>query len=78
MKSVQFSCSVVSWLFVTPWTAALQASLSITNQAPIFNLLSALFCHELYGNLNEVTIFGCLKTWFKFNFWLHVKLRSHP
>ena len=35
--NVQFSCSVMSdslwphvWLFVTPWTAALQASLSIT------------------------------------------------
>ena len=31
-QSVQFSCLVVSdWLFVTPWTAAHQASLSITN-----------------------------------------------
>ena len=34
-SSVQFSCSVVVWLFVTPWTAARQASLSITNfQSP--------------------------------------------
>lgn len=30
-------------------------------QTPIFNLLSALFCHELYYNLNEIIIFGCLK-----------------
>ena len=30
LSSVQFSCSLV-WLFATPWTAARQASLSITN-----------------------------------------------
>ena len=30
-NSVQFSCSVVSQLFVTPWTVARQASLSTTN-----------------------------------------------
>ena len=30
-SSVQFSHSVMSWLFATPWTAARQASLSITN-----------------------------------------------
>ena len=29
--SVQFSHSVVFWLFATPWIAACQASLSITN-----------------------------------------------
>ena len=29
--SVQFSSSVVFWLFATPWTVAHQASLSITN-----------------------------------------------
>ena len=32
---VQFSCSIMFWLFATPWTAAHQASLSITNsQSP--------------------------------------------
>lgn len=30
-------------------------------QPPIFNLLSDLFCHELYCNLHEVTIFRHLK-----------------
>ena len=37
--SVQFSCSVVSD-FVTPWTAACQASLSITNFWSLFKLMS--------------------------------------
>ena len=39
ISTVQFSCSVV-WLFVTPWTAALQASLSITN---LQSLLKPMF-----------------------------------
>lgn len=30
-------------------------------QTPIFNLLSDLFCHELYYSLHGVTIFGHLK-----------------
>ena len=30
-SSGQFSHSIMSWLYVTPWTAAHQASLSITN-----------------------------------------------
>ena len=39
--SVQFSCSVVSdWLFATPWTAAHQASLSITNSQSLPKLMS--------------------------------------
>ena len=41
---VQFSCSVQLlsrvWLFVTPWTAACQASLSITNSQSLLNLMS--------------------------------------
>ena len=44
------------WLFVTPWTAARQASLSITNSRSLIKLLSIasvmpsnhlLFCHPL-------------------------------
>ena len=39
--SLQFSCSVVSiWLFVTPWTAAHQASLFITNSQSLLKLMS--------------------------------------
>ena len=38
-SSVQFSCSVVS-NFVTPWTAARQASLSITNSRSLPKLMS--------------------------------------
>ena len=37
---VQFSRSVVSWLFATPWTAARQASLSITNSRSLLKLKS--------------------------------------
>ena len=36
---LQFSCSVM-WLFVTPWTAAYQASLSITNSWSLLKLMS--------------------------------------
>ena len=39
--SVQFSCSVVSD-FVTPWTAACQASLSITNSQSLLKLMSIM------------------------------------
>ena len=39
LSSVQFSQSVVS-LFVTPWTAARQASLSITNSWSLLRLMS--------------------------------------
>ena len=39
LNSVQFSQSVVS-LFVTPWTAARQASLSITNSWSLLRLMS--------------------------------------
>ena len=52
---VQFSCSVVSD-FVTPWTAACQASLSMTNSWSLLKLLSIksvipsnhlILCHPL-------------------------------
>ena len=38
--SVQFSCSVVSWLFATPWIAARQAYLSITNSRSSLRFMS--------------------------------------
>ena len=53
--SVQFSCSVIQF-FVTPWTAARQASLSITNSWSLLKLMSIesvmpsnhlIFCHPL-------------------------------
>ena len=40
MSSVQFSQSVVSWLFATPWTTAHQASPSITNSRSLRKLMS--------------------------------------
>ena len=39
-NSVQFSCSVMSRLFATPWIAACQASLSITNSRSSLRLRS--------------------------------------
>ena len=38
--SVQFSHSVIVWLFVTPWTTAHQASLSIINSWSLLKLMS--------------------------------------
>ena len=55
LSSVQFSCSVVSDS-VTPWTAALQSSLSITNSWSLLKLMSIeslmpsnhlILCHPL-------------------------------
>ena len=40
LVSLQFSHSVVSDSFATPWTAALQASLSITNSWSLLKLMS--------------------------------------
>ena len=39
-ESVQFSRSVMSRLFATPWTAAHQASLSISNSRSLLKLMS--------------------------------------
>ena len=39
-KTVQLSCSLNVQLFVTPWTAARQASLSITNSRNLLKLIS--------------------------------------
>ena len=55
-SSVQFSCSVVSNSLRTPWTAAYQASLSITNSRSLLKLMSfesvmpsnhLILCHPL-------------------------------
>ena len=54
MLRVQFSCSVVSRLFVTSWTAVCQAFLSITNSWSLLKIMSIelvipsnhlIFCH---------------------------------
>ena len=54
IRSVQFSCV---WLFVTPWTTARQASLSITNSQSLPKLMSIesvmlathlILCHPLF------------------------------
>ena len=54
--SVQFSRSVVSEMFMTPWTAAHQASQSITKSQSLLKLMSiwsvmpsnhVIFCHPL-------------------------------
>ena len=58
MTSVQFNSasSVVSWLFATPWTAACQPSLSITNSWSVLKLMfiesvmpsnHLILCHPL-------------------------------
>ena len=60
LKGKNFSQSVQSlshvWLFVTPWTAACQASLSITNSQTLLKLMSSesvmpsnhlILCHPL-------------------------------
>ena len=45
-SSVQFSSLSCVWLFVTPWTAACQASLSITNSRSLLKFISIdRWCH---------------------------------
>ena len=53
---LQFSCSVICQLFAAPWTAAHQASLSITNSLSLLKLMSIesvipsnhlILCHPL-------------------------------
>ena len=55
-QSVEFSCSIM-FDFATPWTAACQASLSITNARSLLKLMSMesvmlsnhlVFCHPLF------------------------------
>ena len=63
-NSVQFSCV---WLFETPWTAAHQASLSITNSWSLLKLMSIesvmpsnhlILCHTL---LLPPSMFPCIR-----------------
>ena len=56
LNSVQFSRSVVSDSFVTPWTAACQASLSITNSWSLLKLMSI----ESVMPLNHLILCGPL------------------
>ena len=50
IESVQFSCSLVSWLFATQWTAAHQTSLSITNSWSLLKFMPSkhlILCHPI-------------------------------
>ena len=55
-SSVQFSCSVMSDS-VTPWIAACQASLSITNSRSSLRFMSHQWCHPAISS--SVVRFSC-------------------
>ena len=58
-NSVQLLSCV--WLFVTPWTAAHQASLSITNSQSLLQLMpSSQWCHPNISS--SVTHFSCFQS----------------
>ena len=58
-SSVQLLSRV--WLFATPWTAACQASLSITNSRSLFKLMSIdQWCHSTISS--SVIPFSCLQS----------------
>ena len=70
LSSVQLLSHV--WLFETPWTAALQASLSITNSRSLLRLMSVesvmpsnhlIFCHPL---LLLPSIYRSIRVFFQF------------
>ena len=44
------------WLFVTPWTVALQASLSITNSQSMFKLMSIESVMDIVTNLMDMNL----------------------
>ena len=76
--SVQFSCSDRVRLFVTPWTAAHQASASITNSQSLLKLMSIksvtpsnhlILCHPL---LLLPSIFPCIRV-FSSELALHIR-----
>ena len=60
--SVQFSCSVV-FNFATPWTAACQASLSITNPPRAYSNSNPLsqWCHPHISS-SVIPFFSCLQS----------------
>ena len=69
-SSVQFSCSVMSDSFATPWTAARQASLFVTSSQSLLKLMSIelvmpshhlILCHPLLfppSNLPSIRVFS--------------------
>jgi len=59
-SSVQLLSHV--WLFAIPWTAAHQASLSITNSSSLLKLMSiTLWCHSAIWS-SVVPFFSCLQS----------------
>ena len=55
-SSVQFSSLSHVWLFVTPWTAACQASLTITNSQSLLKLMSSSqWCHPAISSLRPLS-----------------------
>ena len=62
---IQFSsvqCPSHVWLFVTPWTAACQASLSITNSRSLLKLMSlSRWCHPTSSS-SVVPFSSCLQS----------------
>ena len=60
LSSVQLLSWV--WLFVTPWTAAYQASLSFTNSWSLLKLMSkSWWCHPTISS-SVVPFFSCLQS----------------
>ena len=75
---LQFSCSVICQLFAAPWTAAHQASLSITNSLSLLKLMSIellmpsnhlILCHPL---LLPLSIFPSIRVFSKESI-LHIR-----
>ena len=61
-SSVHFSCSIVSD-FVTPWTAARQASLSFTNSWSLLRLMSIKSVMPPTISSSVVPFSSCLQSW---------------
>ena len=71
--SIQFG-SVQSlnlvWLFATPWTAACQASLSITNSRCLYSCPLSLWCHPTTSS-SVVPFSSCLQSFPASGFFLY-------
>ena len=59
--SVQFSCSFMSDSLLTPWTAARQASLSITNSQSLLKIISNQRCHPTISS-SVIPYSSCLQS----------------
>ena len=57
--SVQFSLVAQLRLFVTPWAAACQASLFITNSRSLLKLMASQWCHPIISS--SLIPFSCLQ-----------------